>query len=1147
VTAEFRNRKIKTVEESILHSPNYCKAMQLTAVLRPKWIRVMTPSITLCDTRSHRTIEKTLLRAMKISAVLLFAGLSTMAARTEGQTVTLDLKDAPIQKVLKEASKQTGISIIYNESLFKDFSPVTIKVKDVTIQQVLEECLKNQPFTYSFEGNLIVINKKQPTASAIELQIEPPPMDIHGHVTDSLGHPLAGASITVKGMRTGTSTDANGDFILSGVKDNAALIISYTGYTNREYRIKGQTFFTIVLDRKNSPLDQVQVIAYGTTTQRLATGDVNVVTAKTIEQQPVSNPLAALEGEVPGLFITQATGVPGGSFNIQIRGQNSIANGNDPFYVIDGVPYSSTLLNNLGFSALGSGSNGTSGNPLSYINPSDIESISILKDADATAIYGSRAANGAILITTKKGKAGGTRLDVNVYSGIGKVPLNVNWLNTPQYLQIRNEAFKNDGIVPDNNSAPDLLVWDTTRYTNWQKTLIGGTAHYNDAQISLSGGSANTQYLFGGGYHSESTVFPTDAADKKASLHINITNTSMDQKFKLFFSGNYVVDNSSLPSGDMSYYLQTPPDAPNPFNPDGSLNFSNSTYSNPYAQLKQIYKSQTNNLVSNAILSYNVFNGLQVLSSFGYTNMQINENSITPISSQNPAYNPLGYSDFTNNNIHSWIVEPQINYKTNIGTGKMEALLGSTFEQKTANGQILYGSGYTSDALLQDPQAAPSVFIQSSNSVYKYNALFARVNYNYQDKYIVNLNWRRDGSSRFGPDNQFHNFGSIGLAWIFTNENLLKNNLPWLSFGKVRTSYGSTGNDQIGDYHFYDLFSPTQFPYQNTVGLTPTGFYNPELQWELTKKFEAGLDLGFVKDRILINASYYLNRSSNQLLVTALPQFTGFASIPVNLPATVQNDGLEFTLNTTNIKSTDFSWTSSINLSIPRNELISFPNLANSAYQNSYIIGQPITIRRQFHMVGVNDTTGIYEFKSSQGINTYTPTPITDWSDIINTAPLYYGGFKNTFNYKGFQLDFLFQFTKQMGSNILFQYPRPPGFFAYNEPQTVLNRWQKPGDQAPTEQFTQSFSSSAFTGYEYAQSGNQAYVDASYIRLKNLSLSYRLPASWIHKIHLQNCSVYIHGQNLLTITNYKGTDPESQSVYSLPPLRVITGGIQLSL
>jgi TonB-linked SusC/RagA family outer membrane protein len=1105
----------------------------------------------------YEGLTKTL-RIMRLTAFFILAACLQSQAKGFSQTVTLSEKKAPLEKVLKDIKRQTGYNFLYDVDLLQQAAPVDLEVRNASLESVLAKCFSNQPFSYTIAGKVIVLSRKEP--SKAEQLSMPPPTDIHGRITDSTGAPLEGASITVKGSKgKGTTTDAKGEFDLKNVDPNATIIISFTGFESREIRLSNNPGLQsgglkITLAHKTSQLDDVQIIAYGTTSQRLSTGDVSTVKASDIEKQPINNPLLALEGAVPGLFVTQNTGVPGGGLNIVIRGQNSIANGIDPFFVIDGVPYISQLPPDLGYNTLQQ-TNGNfaqgAGNPLSFINPSDIESISILKDADATAIYGSRAANGAILITTKKGKSGKTALDVNVYSGAGTVAKKADWLNTSQYLQMRHEALNNDGVTPSLAGGDyDLLEWDTTRYTNWQKALIGEAARYNDAQLALSGGNSVTQYYLGGGYHSESTVFPFNGGDHKGSLHFNITNTSADQKFKMAFSGTYMDDNRNLPGTDLTGYASTPPDAPNLYNSDGTLNWANATWpgGNPISYTRQVYHTLADNLVSNAIFSYNVLSGLKISTNFGYTNMAITETSTDPIAAQNPAFLPTGSNGFTNNNVRSWSIEPQLSYRLAFKASTIQALVGTAFQQNNTDGKVLNGSGYTSDALLQNIQAAPTLTVTSvTSTLYKYNRIFGIVNYNYNDKYILNLNLDRDGSSRFGPDEQFHDFGSLGAAWIFTNEDVIKNHFPALSFGKLHASYGTTGNDQIGDYRFYNLFNSSRYPYQGAPGLIPAGLYNPDIAWELTKKTEAGVVLGFLKDRILLNASYYYNQSSNQLLSYTLPAITGFSSVQANFPATVQNVGWELFLNTTNIKSKNFGWKSSINLTVPRNKVTKFPGLASSSYAGSLQIGKPINIQEVFHMIGVNDTTGVYEFATSKGSPTYSPNYGTDNTTVIKLDPVYYGGFSNSFTYKGFQLDILFQFTKRTGTNYLFQPFAPPGLFGTNWGRDVLSRWQKPGDKASIEQFTESYSSNAYAGYANAQLSDRAYTDASFVRLKNLSLSYQLPSGWMKKAHLHNCSIYVHGQNLWTFTKYRGMDPESLSIYALPPLRVITGGIQLSL
>lgn len=1078
---------------------------------------------------------------MKITFFLLLATFMSVSASSLAQKVTLNTTNANLKMVLKDIKKQTGYSFIIDEQLLDNAKTVTLHLNNTGINAALDQLFENQPLTFTIEDKVVTIKEKKPSfLDKLKSSLNLDKIDVHGRVVNENGEPLSGATVTVRGVNQSTSTDANGYFYLSDVNQDATIAISYIGYNKQELKAI-KDLGTVKLVVTSNSLDQVQVIAYGTTTERLNTGDVTTIKSSDIEKAPVDNVLAAIEGKVSGLLVNQNNGMPNSSFSVQIRGQNSISNGNDLLYVIDGVPYTSELV-------ASSTLNPAGGNPLNFINPADIESISILKDADATSIYGSRAANGAMLITTKKGKAGKLKLDINASQGMAQAPLTAQFLNTPEYLAMRQEAFKNDGAQPNQYNAPDLLVWDTTRYTNWEKYLIGRTAQYNNISANLSGGNNNTQYLFGATYHDQSTVFPSSDADQKVSLHFNLASSSDDQKFKFNLTANYMVDNSNLPDYDLTSFINTPPDAPSVYNSNGSLNWANSTFQNPLALSLARYTATTNNIVSNALLSYNLIKGLFIRSSFGYTNLQSNEFSSLPIAGQNPAYSPTGSSMFGNNNIHSWTVEPQLSYSLSVKKSHVEALVGSTFEENSTNGQSLGAQGYTSDALLESIQAAPRVLIGSiSNIIYKYSALFGRVNYNYDDKYLINVNWRRDGSSRFGPADEFHNFASVGGAWIFTKEDFFKKDNNILSFGKLRASYGTTGSDQIGDYRFYNLYQSGYSQYQGTTGLTPTGFYNPNLEWELTKKLEGGLELGFLKDRILLQVNYYADRSSNQLLSSPLPSITGFTSIPINFPATVQNSGWEFMLNTTNISSKDFKWKTSFNLTANQNKLVAFPGLSdNPNFENSYVIGQPITVVRVFHSLGVDPQTGVYEFEDSQGKPTFNPSFPTDATSFVNLAPKFYGGFQDSFIYKAWQLDIFFQFRKQMGRNPLFSLFAPPGFEA-NDLTAVLNRWQSPGDKATVEQLTERFGSNPFNAYQYAQQSDLAYVDASFIRLSNLSLSYQLPGDWLKKFGVHGVQIYVHGQNLLTITKYKGLDPETQNMGGLPVLRVITVGIHLSL
>ena len=1087
------------------------------------------------------------LRVMKLTAILLLVGCLVVRARGRAQErVTLHLKGVSLETVLEKIQEQTGYTYIYSVRDIPVTKKFDIEVHNVTVQEALDICLKGLPIEYKIVDRIIKLVPK-----SLKPAPEPPAMPVENSelviiVTSEEGSNFSGATVKVGTIYIG-ATDESGKMSTKSIPNGRYHFdVTYVGFQKFEGEFvlgdKAVTRFAVVLKHSDNHLDEAQIIAYGQTTQRLSTGDVSTVKADAIERQPVQNVLQALEGVVPGLFIAQRSGAPGSNFSVMIRGQNSIMNGNDPFYVIDGVPYTSELVT-------GSNLNPNQGNPLDFINPADIESISILKDADATAIYGSRAANGAILITTKKGKAGATKLDVNVSQGIANAPMRAHWLNLPQYLAMRREAYDNDGATPDSSSAPDLMGWDTTRYTNWQKLGTGGTAEYTDVSANISGGTTNTVYLFGTTYHRESTVFPITNTDKKLSFHLNLSNTSLDQRFKFNLTANYMLDDRNLPNGDFTAVSNYAPDAPPIHNIDGTLDWSNSTWANPWATLLDRYMGNTSNLVVNALVSYNVIKGLTVKSSFGYTNLQVNETATFPLESYNPAWGLPAAATFTTNNIHSWIAEPQISYVNLFGGGRLEALVGTTFEQQTTNGQEISGNGYQSDALLLSLQSAPIINVLSqTNAVYNYNALFGRVNYNLQEKYIINLNARRDGSSRFGPDNQFHNFGSIGAAWIFSKEGFFQHALPVFSFGKLRASYGTTGNDQIGDYRFYDLFQSYYYSYQSTVGISPAALYNPNLQWELTKKLEAAIELGLAKDRVLIQASYYRNRSSNQLVGAATPSITGFTSELLNLPAIVQNSGAEFSLNTTNINSTSFHWRTTLTLSMNRNKLVSFPGLANNPnFAYGYQIGKSITGVKTFHSTGVDPQTGIYMFTDSSGKATASPNYSTDRIAFADMIPKYFGGFLNTFNYKRWQLDVFFQFRKQLGNNPTFMESLAPGIGQINHLINVLHRWQHPGDKTDIEMFTQSFGSAAFNAYQYASLSDISYTDASFIRLSNASLSYQFGGNWLNRVHLKSLVLFIHGQNLLTISKYIGMDPETQSLSRLPVLRVIIGGLKLTL
>ncbi len=1077
-----------------------------------------------------------ILRVMKLTAILLTVCCVQLMAAAGAQTISYSAKDVSLKEVFKVVKKQTGYFVVYNATQVNTNQQVTINAKDLPLIQFLSSVLKDKDLEYTIENKTIVISLKAKKQSApiypeLGQRAQVSIIEIRGRVTDENGKPVVGASVQVRGTNKGTTTNENGEYILYGVDEKATLVVSAIGFEMREVAVNGRTKIPINVKTSINILDEVQMIAYGTTTKRYNTGSITTVKSEDIAKQPVSNPIAALQGRVPGLQISQGKGTPGSFFTIRLRGTNSIASGNDPLFIVDGVPFASSPFNNFG----GAGANVS---PFNNLNPQDIESIEVLKDADATAIYGSRAANGVVLISTKKGKSGRTRFGINYYSGIGSVARKIELLNTPQYLQMRREALKNDGLIPNATNAVDIMVWDTTRYTDWQEFFYKNS-QYKDIEASISGGNNQTQFLLSGGHHKESTVFPGEFAEKKYSLKYQMSHNSVDGKLNINFNVSYNRYKNYLPISDLiTTLLRLAPNAPAIYDNNGNLNWENSTWTNPYAQLKTEYRTRTDNILANMSLSYNLLPFLNFKTNFGFNTVNNGEISKTPSSANNPALNFSNNAGFFDSKVRTLLVEPQLQFLRKNSNSEIGFLVGATIQDNTQKQLLLGGTGYSSDNLMGSISGASSVTVSLDNeSQYKYVGIFTRVNYNLLKKYIINLTARRDGSSRFGPEKQFSNFGAIGEAWIFSNEDIIKRKLPFISFGKLRSSYGTTGNDQIGDYKYLDTYSSYYLTYQGVRTFQPTRLYNPGYQWEMVRKFSLGVDLGLFNNFIMISADYYRNTTDNQLLNYSLPSLTGFNGIIQNLPAVVRNSGFEFLIDLLPIKSNDFKWQSSVNLSIPKNILVDYPNIQGSSYANTYVVGQPLSISKRFQWIGINPQTGQHTFTDFNNSGTITAD---DRQVAVNVSQQYFGGFLNKLSFRQWQVDLDFQFVSQRnntGYKSLFGAPGAIG----NQPLYVLNRWQAPGDQTDAPRFS-TLNSTANTNY---LNSDNAMENVSFIRLKNFSLAYLFNSKVIQRMHFQNARIFLLAQNVFTITSYKGLDPEVRT--GTPPLRVITIGFQFNL
>lgn len=960
---------------------------------------------------------------------------------------------------------------------------------------------------------------------------------VQGTVTDG-SHPLPGVTISIKSKLNSTAiSDYSGQYSIAASPSDT-LIISFIGYKTAYVPINGRKVVDIQLLYDTTTLQEVRVNAgYYSVKESERTGSIARITSKDIETQPVTNVLATMQGRMAGVSITQTTGVPGGGFDIKIRGQNSLRiDANAPLYIIDGVPYASDPI---GYNQTAT-SYPTVTSPLNSINPDAVQSIEILKDADATAIYGSRGANGVVLITTKKGKSGKTSFTLQASTGTGTVTKFMDLMNTRQYLEMRKKAFENDNASFKARDYDINGTWDQNRYTDWQKELLGGTALINNITGSVSGGSDKTQFILSGNYYTESTVFVGDFLYRKAGSQFSLNHQSDDNKFRLTFSAGYNIQDNNMPAFDFTNDARSlAPNAPSLYNADGSLNWENKTWNNPLRNLNAVFKSNTNDLVASTVLSYEIFPKLFLKSNFGYTNLNTTETRTSPSTIFNPANNITSARSsiyINNTNRASWIIEPQANWSKDIGSGNLDILAGATFQNQKTSSLYQSGNGFASNSLIYDLAAASIVTVLLNDETqYKYQAFFGRINYNWQKKYILNLTARRDGSSRFGPGNQFATFGAAGAAWLFSNESFLKNS-SWLSFGKLRTSYGTTGNDQIGDYQYLDTYSISELPYNGIAGLQPTRLLNKDFGWEINKKLEAAIELGFLKDRIFLTAAWYQNRSSNQLTGIPMAGTTGFTVLQANLDAVVENRGTELTLRTVNFNSANFSWITSFNLTFTKNRLIRFPDLESSSYSQQYRIGQPLNIRLLYQYTGVDPQTGVYQFEdlNTDGKITFP----NDQQAVADLNPKYYGGIQNQLSYKNWKLDFLFQFVNQKNR----AYINGLAGQMINQPSRLTDSWQGANDNAVYQIYSSGTNSDAVTAnYLYSRS-TASIVDASFVRLKNIALSYDIP------LHLKEtkCLLMLQGQNLLTFTKFKDGDPEFITMGFLPPLKIITAGVQLT-
>lgn len=961
---------------------------------------------------------------------------------------------------------------------------------------------------------------------------------LKGVVIDlSTKQPLPGAVVRIKGTTHAVSTDPDGRFsFVTGQKFPYTLLISFVGYQPREVIANGSPV-EITLAENNNQLNDVVVVGYGTQSRKSLTGSVATISVDEVKDKPVATFEQQLQGKAAGLQISASTGIPGDGMFIRVRGTTSINASNDPLYVIDGVYVNSNSLQTIT-------TQGQANNPLADINPNDIESITVLKDADATAIYGARAANGVILITTKRGKLNSApKVTLSTYFGAAWAPKLWDLTTGPQHAELINEMYRNseaDALAAGNTAAiatyknvpfraltdnPTAspaargLPQDQQTYDRLNKVFRTGFLQNYDAAIS--GGNDKTTYYIGAGLNKQQADLRTNDF-RRATFKFNL-----DQKINNIFSigtSNILTQsyrtNARVGDGPQGGILQsalhTPTYLPE-VNADGSP-AKWAGFDNLDVLLNNTNMHSTSNrLISNFYADAKILPDLKFRTSWSVDYNNFNEyqywNSLTNLGIAN---HNLGSSSISTNTV--WTNEQTLAYTKVLGKHNFGALIGNSLQGTVLGNTLATGTNFPNDSF-QQIASAGSTTSSASETKYRLSSFFARVNYNFAGKYYAEFNLRADGSSRFGANHQWGYFPSAGVAWRIKEEDFLKN-VAVISDLKLRGSIGVTGNqNNINDFASRGLWGAGA-NYQSNPGTVPFQLANPDLKWESTRQTNIGLDLSLFNERLTFSADVYDKYTSDLLLNLPLATSSGFTSILENA-GEMSNKGFEFSLSSTNINRKNFRWTTNFNFSRNINKIEKLPTPVVAAYSAERMVeGLQMNTFFVYKQLYVDPQTGnaVYEDANHDG-------KITS-SDLVpagSALPKFTGGITNSFSYKGFDLNVFFNFVygnKVYNNNAYFLEGGGTRDANRATDAAQLTRWQKPGDITDLPRLTA-------LGNNYTLSPTSRNIEnGSFLRLSNVNLGYTIPKRIVEKAKLANVRVYVSGSNLWLWTKYKGPDPE---------------------
>ncbi|TVQ93944.1 MAG: TonB-dependent receptor [Bacteroidetes bacterium] len=955
---------------------------------------------------------------------------------------------------------------------------------------------------------------------------------VTGTVTDARdGSTLPGVSVLIKGTTMGSVTDFNGQYELSAPAD-ATLVFSFVGYTSREIAVEGRTVINVALESALVGLEEVVVVGYGTQRREAVTGSVGIIGSQQIEQIPIASFDQILQGQTAGVSAIASSGRPGAGSTISIRGIGSISSGIQPLYVIDGVPISE--------------SRGLYENPLSGINPNDIESVTILKDASASAIYGSRAANGVILVTTKRGRAmERSQLTYRGQYGVANLTgaSDFNMMNTQQKLEF--ERFNNIYTRDDE-------VWDSlaTINTNWREEMFR-QAVTQSHEISSSGGTERTRYFISGALFQQEGVLERSDFDR-ISGRLNLDHFVTEQlKFGSSINLSYEESNYSVAEGGygnnvynpiFAAYLMNPYEQPK--DEDGEWITEFDTYFGNVVRELNLNQDFNNTLkfIGNIFAEYEPIDNLLLRSSLGtdfhdYTY----EDYLHPEAVWGAGLGGSIRKGFRRAHTTTFTNTARYN-RSFANIHNVTGLLGFETTQSEREVFSLRGDQFASDKVRVPNAASDNFQIGGTSTSFSVISLFTQINYAFDNRYFVDLSFRRDGSSRFGRENRYANFYSVGFNWNLKREAFLAN-VDFINNLRFRTSYGTTGNYAIGNFDHLGLYT-LGLSYMQRPGSAPIRPANPNLVWERSEALNIAVETRFF-DLFNFNVEVYNRVTKDMLLLMPVSRTSGFTSERRNV-GQMTNRGIELTLDTDIVRTTDFSWSFNANFTYNRNTIDEL-YLDVTEYVSGNTIVQEGSAYGTFYynrFAGVNPANGRPLWYDSYG--NLTASHRDDDRVVLEGqtfVPPYFGGFGTVLNYRNFQLNALFSFVydKWMVNNTKYFIANQSNFGTFNQSADVLDHWKEPGDNVHYPLYGTVPGSIFDTRF---------LEDASFLRLRNVVFAYRLPSELVQRMRLQSMRLYVQGQNLWTLTSYTGFDPEylgSSELNSYPAVRTVTLGIDIGL